>query len=101
MHRLGLADHVESSDYVRCPDLFKDGLTEEQVQLIRELFASRLPPPTEGDLVGEDDWLIACSPDRSVMQWDRKTSLSGTCAASTPRPITMLLGSLFHQDALR
>jgi hypothetical protein len=33
MRRLGLAeaDHVESSDYARYLNLFKDGLTEEQV----------------------------------------------------------------------
>jgi hypothetical protein len=49
------AGHVESSDYARYINLFKDGLAEEQVQLIRELFASWLPLPAEGDLVDGDD----------------------------------------------
>jgi hypothetical protein len=33
--------------------LFKEGLTEEQMQLIRELFSSRVPPLEEGNLVEE------------------------------------------------
>jgi hypothetical protein len=57
MRRLGLStvDHVESSDYGRYLNLFKDGLTEEQVHLIRELFASRMLLSAEGALVDGDN----------------------------------------------
>jgi hypothetical protein len=57
MRRLGLStvDHVESSDYGRYLNLFKDGLTEEQVHLIRELFASRMLLSVEGALVDGDN----------------------------------------------
>jgi hypothetical protein len=62
MLKLGLAgiDHVESNDFPWYLDLFKEGLTEEQVQLIHELFSSRVPPLEEGNLVEEAKWLV-CS----------------------------------------
>jgi hypothetical protein len=52
---LSTMDHVDSNDYGRYLNLFKDGLSEGQVQLVKELFASHLPPPTEGDLVDGDN----------------------------------------------
>jgi hypothetical protein len=56
MQKLGLAEaeHVESSDFNRYLDLFRDGLTDAHVQLIRELFLNRVPPPEEGTLVEEE-----------------------------------------------
>jgi hypothetical protein len=40
MHKLGLASdmHVESVDFARYLDLFMNGLSEEQVELIKQLF---------------------------------------------------------------
>jgi hypothetical protein len=52
---LSTVDHVESSDYGHYLNLFKDGLTEEQVHLIRELFASRMLLLAEGALVDGDN----------------------------------------------
>jgi hypothetical protein len=48
-------DDVEANDFARYIDLFKEGLTKEHVQLIRELFASRVPLPEGGSVVEEED----------------------------------------------
>jgi hypothetical protein len=44
MRKLGLTTnaHVESSDFDRYVNIFKDDLTEEQVEMIRELFVNRV-----------------------------------------------------------
>jgi hypothetical protein len=43
MRKLGLVTdtHVETADFARYIDLFLNGLTEDQVELIRELFKDR------------------------------------------------------------
>jgi hypothetical protein len=55
MRKLGLATgtHVESEDFNRYLKAFKDGLTEEHVKLIRELFNEHASDPA-GSLVAEE-----------------------------------------------
>ncbi|OEL17370.1 hypothetical protein BAE44_0021611 [Dichanthelium oligosanthes] len=54
MHKMGLSGHsqLESSDFDRYVKIFKNGLSEEQVKQIRELFSSSVPAPVEADAEG-------------------------------------------------
>jgi hypothetical protein len=56
MRKLGLVtgEHVESEDFDRYLKTFKDGMTEEQVNLIRELFKEHTMDPM-GSVVAEED----------------------------------------------
>jgi hypothetical protein len=77
MRKLGLVTdtHVETADFARYIDLFLNGLTEDQVELIRELFKDRCMSIGErgcGSLTVE-----ARSP--SSIQWGKTTSSFGTC----------------------
>jgi hypothetical protein len=56
MRKLGLVtgEHVESEDFDRYLNMFKGGLTEEQVNLIRELFKEHTTDPV-GSVVAEEE----------------------------------------------
>jgi hypothetical protein len=56
MRKLGLVtgEHVESEDFDRYLKTFKDGMTEEQVNLIRELFKEHTMD-LMGSVVAEED----------------------------------------------
>jgi hypothetical protein len=55
MRKLGLVReaHAESDDFARYLDLLKEGLLEEQAQLVHEQFMNRVPPSDEGTEVEE------------------------------------------------
>jgi hypothetical protein len=56
MHKLGLVtgEHVESEDFYHYLKTFKDGLTEEQVNLIRDMFKELTMDPV-GSVVAEEE----------------------------------------------
>jgi hypothetical protein len=55
LRKLGLynTEHVESSDFGRYMDLFQEGLMEDQVNLIRELFLPTAAPAGDGAALEE------------------------------------------------
>jgi hypothetical protein len=55
LRKLGLynTEHVESSDFGRYMDLFQEGLMEDQVNLIRELFLPTAAPAGDGATLEE------------------------------------------------
>jgi hypothetical protein len=65
-------DHVESTEFAQYLDLFKEGLTDEQVELVRELFGSL----ARWRLRISD--LLAAS---LVVKWDQNLLLFETCVA--------------------
>jgi hypothetical protein len=54
MKMLGLtsSSKVESEEFARYLEVFRDGLTEEQVEMIRDLF--KAPPPALVDITEEE-----------------------------------------------
>jgi hypothetical protein len=51
--RLRTAEHVESSDFDHYLNLFKEGLTEDQVNLTREIFLITTSPAGDGTTLEE------------------------------------------------
>jgi hypothetical protein len=56
MCKLGIVrgPHVEAADFDHYLWLFKEGLTEEQVQMVRDMFAFHEPIPVKEGVVAEE-----------------------------------------------